>query len=88
MLGGHPRGDGVDWDSVKKEASQAIEEARQACSFTPSDAVHRRGNFATLARGVSFGGGREVSLTSYIFMRLLSVSFYMTQRPNYRRNSE
>ena len=60
MLGGHPRGDGVDWNSVKTEASQVIESARQACNFTPSDTAHRRGNFATLARGVSFGGGREV----------------------------
>ena len=67
MLGGHPRGDSVDWDGVKKEASEAIETARQACSFAPSDRVHRRGNFAALARGVSFGGGRDVGLVSQSF---------------------
>lgn len=58
VLAGHP----VDssWDAVVKEANRAMGEAYQACSFTTEQKDHRRGQFATLARGVSFGGGRKV----------------------------
>lgn len=72
LLGGHPKGVGVDWDAVKDEASAAIKAAQEACNFAPHQTVHRRGDFATLTRGVSFGGGRKVRIARICMLRTLS----------------
>lgn len=58
MLAGQPLD--PSWGDVVKEANRAMGEAYRACSFTAEQKDHRRGEFATLARGVSFGGGRKV----------------------------
>lgn len=49
-----------DWAAVASEASRAMTAAAQRCSFKKGDRDHRRGMFATLALGISFGGGRTV----------------------------
>lgn len=59
VLVGRP--DDPGWDAVAQEASRAMEEARKNCYFKKKDKDHRRGVFATLARGASFGGGQQVS---------------------------
>ncbi len=58
VLAGHPLDS--SWGDVVKEANRAMGEAYKACSFTAEQKDHRRGQFATLACGVSFGGGRKV----------------------------
>ncbi|KAH9856696.1 hypothetical protein C2E23DRAFT_866065 [Lenzites betulinus] len=57
VLAGRPND--PTWDGVVKEANRAMKEARAACSFRRADMAHRRGSYATLARGVSFGGGQR-----------------------------
>ncbi|KAI9058718.1 hypothetical protein FKP32DRAFT_1680442 [Trametes sanguinea] len=56
LLAGHPQD--PQWGATVEAANCAMEEAYRDCTFTREDKVHRRGTFATLARGVSFGGGR------------------------------
>ncbi|KAH9890586.1 hypothetical protein C8Q73DRAFT_793029 [Cubamyces lactineus] len=55
ILAGHPA-DGK-WNAIIEEASEAMERARKECELDDGK-IHRRGKFATLARGVSFGGGQ------------------------------
>ncbi|KAI0661953.1 hypothetical protein C8Q70DRAFT_909955, partial [Cubamyces menziesii] len=55
ILAGHPTDD--RWNTVVEEASEAMERARKECKLDDGK-VHRRGKFATLACGVSFGGGQ------------------------------
>ncbi|KAI0324611.1 hypothetical protein GY45DRAFT_1262521 [Cubamyces sp. BRFM 1775] len=56
VLAGHPGDEG--WDQVAADANQAMTDAAKACVFDKDQRDHRRGHFATLARGVSFGGGQ------------------------------
>ncbi|KAI0677450.1 hypothetical protein C8Q78DRAFT_1065988 [Trametes maxima] len=58
LLAGRPRD--PSWDSVVEEADRAMGVAARTCRFTEEQHNHRRGTFATLARGLSFGGGRKV----------------------------
>ncbi|OJT01850.1 hypothetical protein TRAPUB_7682 [Trametes pubescens] len=60
VLAGHPAD--PDWGSVASEAYDAMSQAAEQCTFSRKHADHRRGLFATLATGVSFGGGRTVRL--------------------------
>ncbi|KAI0323290.1 hypothetical protein GY45DRAFT_1349836 [Cubamyces sp. BRFM 1775] len=58
LLAGRPNGE--DWDSVAAEADEAMGKAAGECRFKSEDCDHRRGRFAALARGISFGGGRAI----------------------------
>lgn len=58
LLAGRPAD--ASWDDVASSAYSAMAEAAEACQFKPKHSDHRRGQFATLATGVSFGGGRTV----------------------------
>jgi hypothetical protein len=61
VLAGRPK-DETDktWGAVHDESLRVIEEARLMCSFSQKQASHRRGDFAALAEGPSFGGGQKV----------------------------
>lgn len=48
------------WDNVASEAYAAMARAAKEATFSAKQKLHDRGNFATLAVGVSFGGGRTV----------------------------
>lgn len=48
----------ANWDQIHASAAEALESARASCSFPPEDAVHRRGAYAAIARGISYGGGQ------------------------------
>ena len=62
LLGGMPQDHGGQtWDEVVGGATAAMRRCNERCSFTPSQLSHRRGDFAVLEHGVSFGGGRKVS---------------------------
>jgi hypothetical protein len=53
ILAGQPN----DWDTVNKEAMVYLKEARERLG-NPSDKQKRRGDFATIGSGVSYGGGQ------------------------------
>ncbi|KAJ7029113.1 hypothetical protein C8F04DRAFT_963284 [Mycena alexandri] len=61
ILLGRPEDD--DWDEVVADAGCALERARCAGhrvgTFRAKDTEHRRGRFAVLTTGVSFGGGQQ-----------------------------
>lgn len=58
LLAGNP-GDS-DWDLMAAEAADALEKARELCHFPAQKKEKRnRGNFHSLACGVSFGGGQK-----------------------------
>jgi hypothetical protein len=57
VLAGCPR---LDWDNVVNGAADVLREAHPRCNFPPSE--HRRGKFAALATGISFGGGQKVKM--------------------------
>lgn len=61
VLAGRPQD--PSWDETTQEATRAMCEAYASCRFKKTNVKHRRGEFATLARGVSFGGGRTVRTT-------------------------
>ncbi|KAJ6470721.1 hypothetical protein DFH09DRAFT_954632, partial [Mycena vulgaris] len=52
-----------DWDNVVRDAVKAMNRARRAGrksgAFRRKDTSHRRGNYAVLSTGVSFGGGQK-----------------------------
>lgn len=50
------------WDAVIQRVADLFERARAnaARSFTPAKTCHRRGNFAVLNTGISYGGGQQV----------------------------
>ena len=58
VLAGQP--DDPEWGNVAAAASAALDEARVQCGFAADGFDHRRGTFAAVARGVSFGGGQTV----------------------------
>lgn len=47
-----------DWDTVHQDAAAHIQTARGECNFPKLRGVPLRGRFATMAAGVSFGGGQ------------------------------
>ncbi|KAI9068220.1 hypothetical protein FKP32DRAFT_1609019 [Trametes sanguinea] len=57
MLAGHPAE--PRWHEVVAEANRAMSAAYAACHFSPNQKKHRRGDFATLAQGFSYGGGQK-----------------------------
>ena len=59
VVAGRPR-DREGWDMVERDATQALREAREACSLSAQQSDHRRGRFPALAVGVSYGGGQRV----------------------------
>ncbi|RDB23198.1 hypothetical protein Hypma_009706 [Hypsizygus marmoreus] len=56
LLAGHP--DDASWPKVAAEAASKIESTRGRCWFPKKRRRHRRGRFAVLSFGVSFGGGQ------------------------------
>ncbi|KAI0665779.1 hypothetical protein C8Q78DRAFT_1072795 [Trametes maxima] len=58
VLAGQP--EDPSWSKVIEQANAAMRTARSKCTIDAAHHVHRRGVFATLARGFSFGGGRKV----------------------------
>lgn len=58
MLTGRPMD--TDWDNVIKQAVEALEEAGRSVRWTWEDINHRRGFFAALTTGVSYGGGQTI----------------------------
>lgn len=70
--------DDPNWKNVFKEALAVLLKVFQLGSssgaFKEDDLSHRRGNFAAMAVGVSFGGGQKVrSVYLNIYPRLLTV---------------
>ena len=62
VLGGMPRDHGSQsWDGVISGGTSAMRRCERKCRFSPSQLSHRRGNFAVLENGISFGGGQRVS---------------------------
>ncbi|KAJ7602797.1 hypothetical protein DFH06DRAFT_1351030 [Mycena polygramma] len=65
-----------DWDDVVRDAAKAMERARRAGyasgAFRSKDTEHRRGRYAVLSAGVSFGGGQERSLLQNKSIRRLA----------------
>lgn len=61
---GPPNSD--DWEQVQKEAVECLTDVREMGirdqALHDDDLKHRRGHFAALASGISFGGGRTVSI--------------------------
>lgn len=58
LLAGRPSD--PSWDHVASEAYAAMTHAAKEANFGVKQTVHDRGKFATMAVGVSFGGGRTV----------------------------
>lgn len=60
ILGGEPRD--PNWkNEVTTPLTEAFREGAKAALFTSDQKNHRRGNFAALASGISYGGGQRVS---------------------------
>lgn len=55
----NPSSTSKPWTGVASGAASVIDSTRREEGIPPRR--HRRGNFAALACGVSFGGGQEVS---------------------------
>ena len=61
VLGGRPKGETEEsWRAVIQDAYDAMKLAREQGVFTQEQKNHRRGSYATLATGISFGGGQQV----------------------------
>lgn len=56
ILAGRPEAD--DWEAVQRDAQRHMEEARMRLTGSYRSSQHRRGAFATLSTGVSYGGGQ------------------------------
>lgn len=67
LLAGRPRGE--EWDQVVAGATKAIERTAKKCSFSEGEAKGRRGVFAALSVGISFGGGQTVGTLCLILLR-------------------
>lgn len=76
VLAGRPIGDGT-WEGVVREFDATMKVAHNELRF--GKRCDRRGNFRTIATGVSYGGGQTVRLTSALQPHL-SLSTYF-QRP-------
>lgn len=50
----------AEWPDLVATAAELLEEAREGCQISQSDAEHRRGKFSTLRCGVSHGGGKKM----------------------------
>jgi hypothetical protein len=65
VLAGRPKDETDEtWGALHDEGLRVVEEARAQCSFSQTQASHRRGDFAALAEGPSFGGGQKVRPSS------------------------
>ena len=56
ILAGRPKDD--QWREHMQQGAEALEDARQQGSFSPSAGSHRRGDFFCLRSGLSHGGGQ------------------------------
>ncbi|KAI9068915.1 hypothetical protein FKP32DRAFT_1587310 [Trametes sanguinea] len=56
MLAGKPQD--PTWGETVAQVNEAMSAASAACRFSAVQKSHRRGDFATLAQGFSFGGGQ------------------------------
>jgi hypothetical protein len=69
ILAGRPIDSG--WDDVLARAEKVMASARRQGTakgiFNPKNVWHRRGNFAVLGDGVSFGGGQKVGFSLSCF---------------------
>lgn len=63
-LVGRPRGD--EWEAVHDNAMVTLEWAKKEMRFKKDDAEvsSRRGRYQSVAHGLSFGGGQDVSHTA------------------------
>ena len=59
VLAGSPK-DTEGWKEVLREAKDALEYARAAYKFEQKKIVHRRGKYAAITCGISYGGGQRV----------------------------
>ncbi|KAJ8494860.1 hypothetical protein ONZ45_g13097 [Pleurotus djamor] len=59
VYGASPK-DTSGWKTVHVDCAEAIDQARNQCSFRAQDKSHRRGDFPALAYGISFGQGQTV----------------------------
>ena len=63
ILAGRPGDESeASWKELHDEAFHMMEEARTQASFPAKQTSHRRGQYAVLSTGASFGGGQRVSL--------------------------
>jgi len=58
LLAGRP--DGSSWDTSMGELARAMDLTRDAMCFDDVDATHRRGSYASVNTGISYGGGAKV----------------------------
>ncbi|KAI0359456.1 hypothetical protein OH77DRAFT_1493690 [Trametes cingulata] len=57
VLAGRPR-DSQEWSDINEKAMEAFEEARATLKLTEKQTANRRGDYAAVSVGVSFGGGQ------------------------------
>jgi hypothetical protein len=48
------------WETTQNEAFTALKAAAGRMAFTGKESAHRRGDFPSVAHGISFGGGQKV----------------------------
>jgi hypothetical protein len=48
--------------TIPEEAFKLLQSAAGQMSYNPKETSNRRGSFPTVAHGISFGGGQQVSL--------------------------
>lgn len=58
LLAGRPVD--IDWDAVIAELDRVMEDARRRLKLSAKNLEHRRGNYATIGMGISFGGGQQM----------------------------
>jgi hypothetical protein len=58
-LAGRPRDE--TWETVHDTAFKALRSAGKSMGYNPKETSNRRGSFPTVAHGISFGGGQQVS---------------------------
>ncbi|KAI0323216.1 hypothetical protein GY45DRAFT_1349849 [Cubamyces sp. BRFM 1775] len=58
VLAGSPR-DSEGWSQVVQEAGDALKRAQAKFKFDRKKAVHRRGRYASITCGISYGGGQQ-----------------------------
>ncbi|KAJ7105440.1 hypothetical protein C8R43DRAFT_906657 [Mycena crocata] len=81
-----------DWDDVVRKAGQAMDRARRVgktsgAFSSAKDSSHRRGKYAQLTTGVSFGGGQQVASPGNLVNapERLKLINYLLRNKNIRR---
>ena len=60
VLLGQPK-DALSWSCVHDDAFDRLQGVASRLSFSPEESFNRRGSYPSVAHGLSFGGGQQVS---------------------------